>query len=126
MEVKSSISQRLQKLPPYLFAEIDKKKKAAIERGVDLISLGVGDPDKPTPAHIIKAGQEAMANPKHHQYPFGSGLPDFRNAATAFMKKRFNVALDPATEIYSLIGSKEGIGHLPLAVIDSGDVVLVP
>src|SRR3954463_5421994 len=95
-------SSRIEKLPPYLFAEIDKKKKAAVERGVDLISLGVGDPDKPTPAHIVKAGQDAMANPKHHQYPFGSGLMDYRNAVAAFMKSRFHVTVDPATEIYTL------------------------
>src|ERR1044071_1759179 len=126
MQVRSSLNQRLQKLPPYLFAEIDKKKKMAIERGVDLISLGVGDPDKPTHAHIIEAAKKAMENPKHHQYPFGAGLIEFRNAVAAFMKKRFNVSVDPASEIYSLIGSKEGIGHLPLAIVDPGDVVLVP
>ncbi len=126
MKVRSSLSQRLQKLPPYLFAEVDKKKKAAIERGVDLISLGVGDPDRPTHPHIIEAAKKAMDNPSHHKYPFGSGLKDFRDAVAAFMKRRFNVELDPATEIYSLIGSKEGIGHLPLAVIDPKDVVLVP
>jgi LL-diaminopimelate aminotransferase len=122
----NKVTQRLQKLPPYLFAEIDKKKKAALEKGVDLISLGVGDPDKPTPAHIVSAGQNALANPKHHQYPFGSGLMNFRAAIASFMKSRFSVTVDPSTEVYTLIGSKEGIGHLPLAVIDAGDVVLVP
>jgi LL-diaminopimelate aminotransferase len=126
MNVRSSLNQRLQKLPPYLFAEVDRRKKAAIERGVDLISLGVGDPDKPTHPHIIEAAKKAMENPKHHTYPFGAGLIDYRNAVAAFMKKRFSVALDPATEIYSLIGSKEGIGHLPLAVINPSEVVLVP
>jgi LL-diaminopimelate aminotransferase len=126
MKVRASLNQRLQKLPPYLFAEVDRKKKAAIERGVDLISLGVGDPDRPTHPHIIAAAKKAMDNPSHHKYPFGSGLKDFREAIAKFMQKRFNVSLDPATEIYSLIGSKEGIGHLPLAVINPKDVVLVP
>src|SRR5882757_9507995 len=119
-------SSRIEKLPPYLFAEIDRKKKAAIERGVDIISLGVGDPDHPTPPHIVKAGQAALAKASNHQYPFGAGLLSFRKAIAAFMKKRFNVSLDPATEIYSLIGSKEGLGHLPLAFIDPGQVALVP
>jgi LL-diaminopimelate aminotransferase len=119
-------SQRIQKLPPYLFADIDRKKKAAIDRGVDVISLGVGDPDQPTPASIIKAGQDAMAKAVNHQYPFGAGLLAFRQAIAAWMKKRFNVQLDPASEIYSVIGSKEGLGHFPLAFIDPGQVALVP
>lgn len=126
MKVRSSLNQRLQKLPPYLFAELDRRKKAVIASGVDLISLGVGDPDRPTPAHIIAAAKKALDNPAHHKYPFGSGLSPFRDAVSAFMKKRFGVVVDPATEIYSLIGSKEGIGHLPLGVVDVDDVVLVP
>lgn len=125
-QLRAHLNQRLQKLPPYLFAEIDKKKKAALDRGVDLISLGVGDPDKSTPIHIIEAGQQAMGQSKHQKYPFGSGLSDFRMAVASFMKSRFHVEVDPSTEIYTLIGSKEGIGHLPLGVIDQGDVVLVP
>lgn len=119
-------SQRIEKLPPYLFAEIDRKRKAAIERGVDVISLGVGDPDHPTPAHIVKAGQEAMAKASNHQYPFGAGLMNFRQAIAKFMEKRFGLHLDPTSEIYSLIGSKEGLGHLPFAFIDPGQVALVP
>ena len=119
-------ANRIEQLPPYLFAEIDRKKKAAIDRGVDIISLGVGDPDQPTPAYIIKAGQAAMAKASNHQYPFGAGLLTFRKAIAAWMKKRFNVSLDPASEIYSLIGSKEGLGHLPLAFLNPGDVALVP
>jgi LL-diaminopimelate aminotransferase len=126
MKVRSSLNQRLQKLPPYLFAELDRRKKAVMATGVDLISLGVGDPDRPTPDHIIAAAKAALDNPAHHKYPFGSGLAPFREAVGAFMKKRFDVTVDPATEIYSLIGSKEGIGHLPLAVVDVDDVVLVP
>ncbi|OVE75763.1 LL-diaminopimelate aminotransferase [bacterium F11] len=126
MQVRASLNQRLQKLPPYLFAQLDRKKKAVLEKGVDLISLGVGDPDKPTPPHIIEAGKTALGNPKHHQYPFGAGLNQFREAAANFMQRRFGVKLDPKTEIYSLIGTKEGIGHLPLAIVDPKDVVLVP
>jgi len=119
-------ADRINKLPPYLFAEIDRKKKAAIDRGVDIISLGVGDPDLPTPPHIVKAGQAALAKAANHQYPFGAGLLSFRQAIATWTKKRFGVTLDPATEIYSLIGSKEGLGHLPLAFVNPGDVTLVP
>jgi len=119
-------SRRIEELPPYLFAEIDRKKKAAIRRGVDIISLGVGDPDRPTPAHVVEAGQEAMARAANHQYPFGAGLLSLRQTIAAWMKKRFGVALDPSTEIHSLIGSKEGLGHLPLAFIDPGAAALIP
>ena len=119
-------ANRINQLPPYLFAEIDRKKKAAQERGVDIISLGVGDPDLPTPSHIVQVGQAALAKAANHQYPFGAGLLSFRKTIASWMKKRFDVALDPATEIYSLIGSKEGLGHLPLAFLNPGDVALVP
>ena len=119
-------AERINQLPPYLFAEIDRKKKAAVDRGVDIISLGVGDPDLPTPAHIIQAGQTALAKAANHQYPFGAGLLSFRKAIASWMTKRFNVDLNPAMEIYSLIGSKEGLGHLPLAFLNPGDVALVP
>jgi len=119
-------ADRIEQLPPYLFAEIDRKKKAAIDRGVDIISLGVGDPDRPTPEHIIKAGQAALAKSSNHQYPFGAGLLSFRKAIATFMEKRFHVKMDPATEIYSVIGSKEGLGHFPLAFLNPGDVALIP
>jgi LL-diaminopimelate aminotransferase len=119
-------SQRIEQLPPYLFAEIDRQKKAALERGVDIISLGVGDPDLPTPPHIVKAGQAALAKAANHPYPFGAGLASFRGAVARWMKKRFGVVLNPESEIYALIGSKEGIAHLPLAFINPGDVALVP
>lgn len=124
--MKITYSDKLSKLPPYLFVEIDKKKKAAIERGVDIISLGVGDPDQPTPDHIVKAGQDALAKPANHQYPFGSGLKKFREAAALWYKNRFNVELNPENEVCSLIGSKEGIGHFHLAFVNPGDVVLIP
>jgi LL-diaminopimelate aminotransferase len=124
--MKITYSSKLQKLPPYLFVEIDRRKKAALARGVDIISLGVGDPDQPTPSHIIKAGQRALADPKNHQYPFGSGCKEFRQAVARWYKKRFGVTLNPDDEVISLIGSKEGIGHFHLAFVNPGDVVLIP
>ena len=120
------LSKKLEKLPPYPFVEIDKKKKKAIAEGKDIISFGVGDPDLPTPKHIIEAAQKALANPKHHQYPFGAGLKDFRNAVQGWYKKRFNVDLDPETEIHSCIGSKDGLSHLHFAFINPGDTLLIP
>lgn len=117
---------RLDKLPPYLFAEIDKKKREVAARGVDIISLGIGDPDLPTAPHIVKALQEAAERPPNHRYPDYEGLFSFRQAATDWYKTRFNVTLDPEKEAVSLIGSKEGIAHLPLAFVNPGDVVLVP
>jgi len=124
--MKINHSDRLKKLPPYLFVEIDRKKKAAIEKGVDIISLGVGDPDLPTPKHIIDSMKSAVEKPKHHQYPFGAGLIEFRCAVAGWYKERFNVELNPQNEIHSLIGSKEGIGHIHLAFVNPGDIVLVP
>lgn len=120
------ISKRLQSLPPYPFAEIDRKKKKAIDEGKDVISFGVGDPDLPTPKHIIEAGQKAMANPKHHQYPFGAGLLEFRNAVARWYDKRFRVKLNPATEIHAAIGSKDALSHFHFAFVNPGDVVLIP
>lgn len=121
-----SVAQRLSKLPPYLFAEIDRMKQEAIRRGMDIINLGIGDPDLPTPPHIVKRMQEASADPRHHQYPSYEGMLSFRQAVADWYGKRFGVALDPETEVLSLIGSKEGIGHIPLAFVDPGGVVLVP
>lgn len=124
MEIKTN--DKLKKLPPYLFIEIDRKKKEAIDRGSDIISLGVGDPDMPTPNHIIKSGQDALTKPANHQYPFGAGLLSFRKAVAGWYKERFNVDLNPNNEVCALIGSKEGIGHMHLAFINPGDVVLIP
>jgi len=120
------LADRLLKLPPYLFAEIDRLKQEAIRRGIDIINLGIGDPDLPTPAHIVRRVQEAAADPRHHQYPSYEGMLSFRKAAADWYSKRFGVTLDPETEVLSLIGSKEGIGHIPLAFVDPGDIVLVP
>ena len=119
-------AQRLQKLPPYLFQEIDRLKAELIAKGVDVINLGVGDPDMPTPAHIIRKLQETAENPANHQYPSYSGMNDFKVSIARWYQKRFGVELNPANEVLTLIGSKEGIAHLPLAVINPGDLALVP
>ena len=119
-------SDRLQKLPPYLFAEIDRKKKAALAAGRDIINLGVGDPDKPTPASIIRSLQHHVENPSFHQYALDQGAPELRASIARFCKSRYGLDLDPNTEILPLIGSKEGIAHFPLAVLNPGDISLVP
>lgn len=119
-------SQRLHALPPYLFAEIDRKKRAAIEAGRDVIDFGVGDPDQPTYPFILDAMGRALQNPSRHRYPLGGGLPEFRRSIAGFMQGRYGVELNPQAEILALIGSKEGIGHLPLAMVDPGQTVIVP
>ncbi len=119
-------SERLKKLPPYLFVEIDRAKRRAIEKGVKVIDFGVGDPDQPTPKFIQTAMSRAIRDPKNHHYPLDRGNGAFRQAAAQWLKKRFSVSLDPDNEILPLIGSKEGIAHLPLAFINPGDVALVP
>jgi LL-diaminopimelate aminotransferase len=120
------VATRIKTLPPYLFAAIDKMKQEAIARGVDIINLGIGDPDLPTPVPIIESLANAAKDPKHHQYPSYEGMLSFRKAVAAWYRHRFNVTLDPANEVLTLIGSKEGIGHIHLAFVDPGDVVLVP
>jgi len=117
---------RLTALPPYLFKEIDRLKAEVAAKGVDVINLGVGDPDQPTPSFIIEALQEAAEKPEHHQYPSYSGMGSFRKSAAAWCKKRFGLTLDPVTEIVTLIGSKEGIAHFPLAFLNQGDMALIP
>ncbi|HJR76883.1 MAG TPA: LL-diaminopimelate aminotransferase [Nitrospiraceae bacterium] len=117
---------RIKTLPPYLFAAIDKMKQEAIRRGVDIINLGIGDPDLPTPSPIIETLRKAAGEPKHHQYPSYEGMASFRAAVADWYQRRFRVTLDPVSEVLTLIGSKEGIGHVPLAFVDPGDVVLVP
>ena len=120
------IATRIKTLPPYLFAAIDKMKQAAIARGVDIINLGIGDPDLPTPAPIVESLAQAAKNPKHHQYPSYEGMLSFRKAVADWYQRRFSVKLDPSDEVLTLIGSKEGIGHIHLALVDPGDIVLVP
>ena len=119
-------SQRLKKLPPYLFLEIDRAKRRAVEKGVKVIDLGVGDPDQPTPEFIQKAMIRAVKAPQNHHYPLDRGSVLFRQAVSAWCKKRFGVLFDAESEILPLIGSKEGIAHLPLAFLNPGDVSLVP
>ncbi len=124
--VPITYAERIRTLPPYLFAAIDEMKQQAIARGVDIINLGIGDPDLPTPDPILERMQQAVTDPQHHQYPSSSGMLSFRAAVAGWYQRRFNVTLDPKSEVVTLIGSKEGIGHVPMAFIDPGDVVLVP
>jgi LL-diaminopimelate aminotransferase len=117
-------SKRLERIPPYLFAELERKiadKKAA---GIDVISLGIGDPDTPTPANVVAAAQQAIADPSTHQYPSNRGRAEFRNAVAEFYQRRFGVVLDPDSEIMPAIGAKEAIFNLNLAFLDPGDVAL--
>jgi LL-diaminopimelate aminotransferase len=118
-------ARRINDLPPYLFAEIDRRKREALARGVDLIDLGIGDPDIPTPSVVVEKLLEGASKPVNHRYPSSSGLPEFREAVANWYHRRFNVKLDPAKEVVSLIGSKEGIGNMAVAFVDPGDVVLV-
>jgi len=121
------IAERLKKTPPYPFAELARLKAKALAEGVDLIDFGIGDPDSPTPEHIVRAAQEAVADPATHQYDeTGKGLPAFREAIAGWYEKRFGVRLDPNAEILRLIGSKEGLAHLAWTVLNPGDVALVP
>jgi LL-diaminopimelate aminotransferase len=123
---RERIAERLKRLPPYLFAEIDRLKAEVKARGVDVIDLGVGDPDLPTPSHIIKRLQQSALDPRNHRYPSYSGMDDFKSCVARWFERRFGVELDPDTEVVSLIGSKEGIAHTPLAFVDPEDVVLIP
>jgi LL-diaminopimelate aminotransferase len=119
-------AQRLQQLPPYLFKEIDRLKAEVAAQGVDVINLGVGDPDLPTPRHIIARLQQAAEDPATHQYPSYSGMNDFKGSVARWYQRRFGVELDAETEVLTLIGSKEGIAHFPLAFINPGDLALIP
>ena len=124
MEIK--ISDRLGKLPPYLFVEIDRLKNKARQAGRDIIDLGIGDPDQPPPEFITDALCGALKEAGAHNYALDLGQPEFRKAIASWYKRRFDVELDPETEILPLIGSKEGIAHIPLAFVNPGDLVLVP
>ncbi|MDO5044329.1 MAG: LL-diaminopimelate aminotransferase [Coriobacteriia bacterium] len=120
------IAESLKQTKPYLFAEIDKKKNALKAQGVDVISLAIGDPDMPTPEHIVDAMAKAIKDPKNHQYPDYEGSFAYREAAATYMKRRFNVDVNPDTEVLALIGSKEGIAHIHTAFLNPGDYVLAP
>ncbi|MGL4722205.1 MAG: LL-diaminopimelate aminotransferase [Desulfovibrionaceae bacterium] len=119
-------AERISSLPPYLFAGIDKIKKELMDQGVDIISLGIGDPDLSTPDFIIDALKEAASRSVNHRYPSYVGMQAFRKAVSEWYEKRFTVSVDPNSEVIALIGSKEGISHFPFAFVNPGDLVLVP
>ncbi|MBN2058261.1 MAG: LL-diaminopimelate aminotransferase [Candidatus Saganbacteria bacterium] len=119
-------SERLNKIPPYLFVKIEEKKAELLNKGVDIIDFGIGDPDLPTPEHIFKKMKEVLELPESGQYPTSKGEFAFRKAVSKWYRKRFKVELNPRDEICCLIGSKEGLAHLPLCFIDKGDVSLIP
>jgi len=120
------LSHRLDKLSPYLFVEINRKIAEKRARGEDIISFAIGDPDIPTPQHIIDQLCQAANNPANHRYPETAGLPELCQAIARWYQKRFGVTLDPNKEVLPLLGSKEGIGHISFCFIDPGDVALVP
>jgi len=124
--MKIEQAKRIEQIPPYLFAEIDKKKEEMRKKGMDLIDLGIGDPDLPTPKPIIERLKMASEDPKNHRYPSYEGMIEFRTAVAQWFERRFGVTFDPRTEVLTLIGSKEGIAHIPLAFVNPGDYVLVP
>jgi LL-diaminopimelate aminotransferase len=119
-------ARRIRELPPYLFARIEKKIEEAREQGVDIISLGIGDPDMATPDHVIAKLAEQAHNPANHQYPTSVGMLAFRQAVADWYRNLYGVELDPRQEVVSLIGSKEGIAHISFCYVDPGDINLVP
>ena len=121
-----NISKRINKIPPYLFFEISKKIKKAQSEGRDIVDFGIGDPDIPTPEFIVDSLIEESKNPINHRYPDSDGMPALREAIANWYDRRFNVKLDPSTEVISLIGAKEGVGHAAFAFLDPGDIALVP
>src|SRR3990172_11766188 len=120
------VAQRIENLPPYLFVEITKKIAEKRAKGEDIISFAIGDPDIPTPPHIINKLVQAAQDPVNHRYPESNGLPDLRRAIAEWYQKRFGVSLDPDNEVLPLIGAKEGIAHIAFCFIDPGDTALVP
>ncbi|TMC50019.1 MAG: aminotransferase class I/II-fold pyridoxal phosphate-dependent enzyme [Chloroflexi bacterium] len=114
------------RIPPYLFAEIDRQVAARRAAGVDVISLDIGDPDIPTPEPVVAAAEAALRDPANHRYASYYGLPELRAAMAGWYRRRFGVELDPDREVLPTLGSKDGIAHLPIALIDPGDVVLAP
>ncbi|MDM7202726.1 MAG: LL-diaminopimelate aminotransferase [Thermodesulfobacteriaceae bacterium] len=120
------LSERLKKIPPYLFVEIDRLKQEKIKEGADVIDLGIGDPDIPTPTEIVEVAKRALEKHEYHRYPSNPGSLFYRKACAEYMKRRFGLEFSPTEEIVALIGSKEGIAHFPLAYVNRGDVVLCP
>jgi LL-diaminopimelate aminotransferase len=119
-------SKKVAEIPPYLFAEIKKKKERMVKEGIDVIDLGMGDPDLPTPEHIVNKMIEEIRDPKNLKYPSFNGDIEFRQAVVNFYKRQYNVKLDPETEVLALIGSKEGIAHLIPSIVDPDDYVMIP
>ena len=119
-------ARRLDQVPPYLFAELERKIAAKRQEGIDVISLGIGDPDLPTPEAVVEAGAAALRDPGTHQYPSNQGSLEFREAAAGFYRDRFGVELDVASEVIPVLGGKEAVGHIALACLDPGDVCLSP
>ena len=119
-------SRRLDNLAPYLFAEMERKISEKRKTGVDVISLGIGDPDLPTPGYIVEEMQRQVADAQNHRYPSNWGLHEFGEAAASFYERRFGVEIDPAKEFFPLLGAKEGLAHLCWALLDAGDLALVP
>ncbi len=126
MNMQFEQAQRIKRLPPYLFARIEKLIKEKRDAGVDIISLGIGDPDMPTPDYIIEELQKQAEIGANHQYPSSAGMLAYRKAVAQWYKNRFGVELDSASEVVSLIGSKEGIAHISFCYLNPGDTVLVP
>ncbi len=122
--VKMPLADRINSLPPYLFEAIDRMKQETLSAGVDLIDVSIGDPDMPTPSHIVERMKAAVENPENHRYPSSAGMLSYRRAVSGWYRQRFGVSLEPETEVLSLIGSKEAVAHFPLAFINPGDTVL--
>jgi LL-diaminopimelate aminotransferase len=120
------VAKRVESLPPYLFVEISRKIAEKRAQGIDVITFGIGDPDLPTPDHILQGLYDASADSANHRYPESEGLPALRQAIATWMEGRFGFSFDPETEILPLIGAKEGIAHIPLCFIDPGDIALIP
>src|SRR5829696_6950381 len=119
-------SSRLDRLPPYLFAELERKIAERRAAGIDVISLGIGDPDLPTPEAVVEAAAGALRDPSTHQYPTNRGSEEFREAAASFYRERFGVDLDPASEVIPVLGGKEAVGHVAMVCLEPGDVCLSP
>jgi LL-diaminopimelate aminotransferase len=119
-------ARRVEQVPPYLFAELERKSAAKKREGIDVISLGIGDPDLPTPDAVVEAAAAALRDPRTHQYPSNHGTDEFREAAASFYRDRFGVELDPASEVIPVLGGKEAVGHVAMVCLDPGDLCLSP